>query len=88
MKIVLVGLWDRMVMPLARTSWLMDTAGAGGCPGPYIAENGGWLGSARSGPVLLITGGTLGQGAGHRRGSFRGMPRMPWRVLATSSGSA
>jgi hypothetical protein len=41
MKIVFVGLWARIVMPLASTSWLTETTGDGGAPGPYSAEKGG-----------------------------------------------
>ncbi len=66
-----------MVMPLASTSWLMDTTGAGGGPGPYRAENGGWLGSARFGGVLPITAGTLGMVPDTGWVPSGGMPRMP-----------
>ena len=77
MKIELVGLWARIVMPLASTSaeGAGATSGGGAAPGPNTAENGG-----------AGIGAIAGTAAGAAPPS--GMPRMPDRVLASSSGSA
>ena len=95
---VFVGLWERIVMPLASTSWLTDTTGRSpACPacGPNICENGcspiyGWPpvpGAAAGVGPLGSTCGTSGcDGTGAVPSG--GMPSMPWSVRATSSGSA
>src|SRR6266511_2975781 len=93
---LLVGLYAWMVMPLASTSWLTDTtcwphgvwtAGGYGIPGSGSLPRAGLGGDSPTtvgfiGTLLIIgvpATGTLPEG---------GMPRMPWSVLATTSGSA
>ena len=77
MKIELVGLCARIVMPLAKTSAeaVGAATGTGAAPGPNTFENGG-------AGIGTIDGGAAGSEPPS------GMPRMPDRVVARSSGSA
>src|SRR5262244_3696964 len=96
MKMLLVGLCAWIVMPLASTSWLTETTVAGcamGTGGYGAFASGSRPSAGFGGPTLDPTTvgfcGTLRIGA-EEIGTVPegGMPRMPWRVLATSSGSA
>ena len=77
MKIEFVGLWARIVMPLASTSAVGERTGTGGgvAPGPKTLEKGG----AGIGAIV---------GAVAATEPPSGMPRMPDSVFAMSSGSA
>src|SRR5882724_6461445 len=98
MKMLLVGLYAWIVMPLASTSWLAETTAWPGAAmyGGIGALKGIGLNSGFGGPMsrgsdpttvgfwgMALTIGICAMGA-----PAGGMPRMPWRVLATSSGSA
>ena len=80
MKIELVGLCARMVMPFASTSADADIGiGAGGCGAvPYSAENGG--------PGMMGIPPPMGTCWAWIPSA--GIPRIPCRVRAISSGSA
>src|SRR5437773_11869506 len=95
MKMLLVGLCAWMVMPLASTSWLTETTcwfGEGWKGGYGLFGSGRRPRAGFGGPEPTTVGfcGTLWMIGADETGMVPegGMPRMPWSVLATSSGSA
>ncbi len=92
---LLVGLFAWIVMPLASTSWLTETTcwfwgswnGGYGLFAPGGVPRAGFGGLE---PTTVGFCGTLLMMGAAPTGvvPVGGMPRMPWRVLATSSGSA
>ena len=92
---LLVGLCAWIVMPLARTSWLTDTTcwfGEGWMGGYGLLGSGSRPRAGFGGldPTTVGFCGTLWMMGVDDTGTLPegGMPKMPWRVLATSSGSA
>src|SRR5216683_2055477 len=96
MNTLLVGLCAWMVMPLASTSWLAEMtcwpgAAMYGGTGALTSGNGlnsGLGGRPLDGTVVGFWGMALMIGICWMGAPAGGMPRMPWSVLATSSGSA